>query len=61
MEVTEVGYYWYRHNGSLNQVVVQVTNDLSMRGLVVWFFGSEHEMSLPQAEKRGTFLKKIEY
>jgi hypothetical protein len=60
MEVTEVGYYWYRHNGSLVETVVMVDKDIRGDNFGVWFFGSEFEMSMSQAENRGTFLRKVE-
>lgn len=62
MKVTEVGYYWYRNNGTLFPVPVQVDKGCGfMSGmLVVWFFGNEVEIPLQTAEKEGEFLKEVE-
>lgn len=59
MEITEPGYYWYQ-SGNINKVVVQVVKNKNDKAFYVWFFGSEYEMFLSVAEKRGKFLKKIE-
>jgi hypothetical protein len=60
MEITEAGYYWYRNNGSSNQELVMIDKDKYEGTFRIWFFGSEIDMTLPVALKRGEFLKKVE-
>jgi len=55
------GYYWYRVNGVNVSIIVRVEESMwDKKQKAVWFFGSDHDMSLERALEYGDFLSPVE-